>query len=197
MVKVRNRFKKAFVKSKLSVDDVADLLEVSAQQVNGWLKGGTPYWTKAVPLVRFIYTIEQAEAEGGLSDSATTPRWYKLWWEESASKFDDHELLAGWSRLAKIMSDMGVKPSQAAPWVGMTVSHFCNAVIHRTTPRLYYDPLLRFAIALQAIHDAGGFTGEVMNEAEFKPIWERVKKLDLPTRQLARSRRISNTPAAG
>lgn len=197
MVEVRNRFEKAFTKSKLRIEDVADLLGVSPGLVYHWLSGVPPKWIHAVGLVRFVYTIEQAEVDGGLSDVETTPRWYKSWWIESSSAFDNHELLKGWSRLSKLMSDMGITASQAAPWVGVSTKQFTDAVVNRKAPRLYYDTLLKFALALQLIHDRGGFTDGPLNEAEFRPIWDRVKKLDLPSRQLARAQRISNTPAAG
>lgn len=197
MVEVRNRFEKAFVKSKLSTEDVADLIGVKLSLVTRWLAGSTPHWTHAVSLVRFIYTIEQAEVDGGLSDVETTPRWYKSWWLESATAFDGHELLKGWSRLSKLMSDMGITPTQAALWIGVDAKQLNDVIVNRKTPRLYYDTLLKFALALQLIHDGGGFTDGPLNEAEFRPIWNRVQKLDLPSRQLARAQRISSSPAAG
>ena len=197
MIEVRNRFEIAFVKSKLNAEDVADLIGVELGFVIRWLSGATPKWVHAVGLVRFIYTIEQAETDGGLSDVETAPRWYKSWWLESASTFDNHELLKGWSRLAKLMSDMGITALQAAPWIGVDAKQLNEAIVNRKTPRLYYDTLLKFALALQLIHDGGGFTDGPLNEAEFRPIWHRVQKLDLPSRHLAKAQKISNTPAAG
>jgi len=197
MLEVRDRFKKAFTKSRLSTEDVADLVGVRRSLVENWINGTVPNWINAVALVRFIYTVEQCEAEDGLPYGPTAPRWFKVWWIESAHKADQHELLKGWSRLAKMMSDMGVTAAQAAPWLGVSSNTMTSLVLNRVVSRLYYDPLLRFALALKVVHDAGGFVGGTMNEAEFRPVWDRVQKLDLPSRQLANEQRKSNTLAAG
>ena len=197
MIEVRDRFEKAFVKSKLQIEDVADLIGVSVPQATAWVEGAVPNWINAIPLVRFINTIERCEADDGLSDSPTVPKWYKIWWTESASEFDSHDLLIGWSKLAKMMSDMGVTCKEAAPWINMNPKQMNDLVRSRKVSPIYYDPLLKFALALKVIHDRGGFVEGQMNEAEFRPVWDKIRKLDLPSRQLAREQKISNTLAAG
>ena len=186
-VQIGERFGNAVALSQLSIEHIADLMEMPQTRVRSIIKGTSRPGVQHVHnLVRFIITIENARDQGllpGPDDGVIYPRYYRVLWNKSEREVEVHELYFNVSPLAKVMADMKVTPMDIKPYLTGYSGDVEAVLVRRKRTRLYLDAFTRVALALQIIQKRGGFTANQFDAEEFNPVIKAIKDVALPLRK--------------